>query len=105
MAPECRSCGRPIDADGREPGLARGEESYHLHCAPTDVVRDATEEWNAIVRKGVRYFIEKYVPAELRQASKLDPMDRSTAYGEQFVAVGLALQSEVRRREIAPGAG
>jgi hypothetical protein len=105
MAPECGSCGRPIDAQGREPGLARGEESYHLRCAPIDVVRDATEEWNAIVRKGVRYFIEKYVPAELRHGSELDPNDRSAAYGEQFVAVGLALQSEARRREIAPGAG
>jgi hypothetical protein len=84
----CRGCG--ADLGSVRPGIVfrTGDSLYHFPCAPGDLLAAASEEYRAIVRKGVRYFVEKY--------STL-PQDESSVL-QGFLALGDAIDQERGRR-------
>jgi hypothetical protein len=80
--PECTGCRRAVSAS--EDTIRGPAGPYHMGCAPNSLVEAAAEEHAAIVRKGVRYFVEKY-----------DGFPSATTdWGPRFVALGTALQRE-----------
>lgn len=90
----CAGCGVALSAHPPRP-LVRGEgRSFHVGCAPGPLLAGAVEEYRAILRKGVRYFVEKYSVSG----------DPPTEPGVLFVTLGDALEAEARRRESAKGA-
>jgi hypothetical protein len=84
----CRGCGQSLSPTAADPALRGGESSYHLRCAPDDLLATAAEEYRAIVRKGVRYFVEKYGGEPLGEGS----------VAQGFLALGDAVEEERRRR-------
>lgn len=85
---ECPHCGAAVTR-GEESAALRGPGGvYHLGCTPADLLATAHEEYQAIVRKGVRYFVEKY---------GLGP---ATGDGTEarFLALGVAIAREQSRR-------
>lgn len=83
----CAVCGASVDG-ASSPGFRADGATYHLGCAPIRLIEVASEEYRAIVRKGVRYFVEKYgaedsVPDEA---------------GARFVSLGHAIEAERARR-------
>jgi hypothetical protein len=92
----CAACSAPVaDAPGETPPLRAGSQFYHLACAPAELLDAATDEYRAIVRKGVRYFVEKYG----------EPASAGSDVGARFVALGRALEGERERRERSRAAG
>jgi hypothetical protein len=85
---ECAQCGRPVDSASPSLGLRSGERVYHVACAPSELLDRAEEEHAAILRKGVRYFVEKY---------SLGPTPGPEVAGA-FLELGRALESERARR-------
>jgi hypothetical protein len=85
---QCRSCGAVLSDAPAEPGLRSSEGVYHVRCAPDVLLRDAADEYAAIVRKGVHYFVEKYGA----------PTTESEPVGERFVGLGTAVLAETERR-------
>jgi hypothetical protein len=84
----CVACGKPISLDGTQPVLRSADAIYHLTCAPGELLESAGDEYQAILKKGVRYFVEKYSgPAE----PPLDP-------GARFLNLGRAVEAERERR-------
>jgi hypothetical protein len=84
----CAGCGRPLLLEDPVPALTSGKARYHLTCAPSQVVQAAADEYRAILRKGVRYFIEKYGRSS----------DSTSDPGAQFLALGRAVEEEHARR-------
>jgi hypothetical protein len=71
---------------------------YHLRCVPGPLLDAACEEYRAILRKGVRYFVEKYAAG---------PLD-GPELGARFLDLGRALKNEQERRaqrSVAPRTG
>jgi hypothetical protein len=85
---DCAVCGQPILVQDAGAALWSGGAPYHLGCAPSEVVENAAEEYQAILRKGVRYFIEKYG----------GPVDSANDLGRRFLALGQAVEEEQARR-------
>jgi hypothetical protein len=88
---DCVACGSPLGGEHESPGIRGPAGAYHLSCAPDHLLRDADEEYAAIVRKGVRYFLEKFGTSS----------DGATDPGEAFLSLGSAIRRERSRR---PGA-
>lgn len=88
----CAKCGRPFDPGASSVTLRSDRGRFHLPCAPTDLLESAVEEYGAILRKGVRYFVEKY------SASPSTPAE----IGPRFLELGQAVESERARRAL-PG--
>jgi len=86
--PDCVACGRPVATSDSEPLLRAGAKTYHVACAPMSLVEQASEEYRAILRKGVRYFVEKY----------WDPAGGHEDLAGEFLALGRALERERDRR-------
>jgi hypothetical protein len=85
----CAACGEELAGGATPPPLRAEGGVYHVACAPEALVRSAAEEYQAILRKGVRYFVDKYGG---------DAGSRDSP-GARFVAIGTALEAELRRRE------
>jgi hypothetical protein len=85
---ECAGCGESVELGGPSPVLRSSGKFYHLTCAPADLVNNAAEEYQAILRKGMRYFVEKYSA----------PGDSETDLGSRFLALGRSIEEERRRR-------
>ena len=85
---ECDECGQELAPTDRCSALRQGTAWYHLACAPRELVATAFEEHQAILRKGIRYFVEKYSAA---------PAD-ALQLGATFVDLGRALEAERARR-------
>ena len=83
---ECTSCRRSLASS--DPSLRGSDGTYHLRCAPTPLLDAAAEEHEAIVRKGVRYFVQKYDGSG----------DTTDDWSARFVALGTALDRERRSR-------
>lgn len=90
--PVCATCGNSLLPTDRQPAIRSGEAAYHLRCAPSELLDSAAEEYHAILRKGVRYFLEKYAPAADAEA---DPANR-------FLALGRGIEEERERRPKKP---
>jgi hypothetical protein len=84
----CAACAGAIEPGGSRSALRSGERVYHVACAPTELLESASEEHRAIVRKGVRYFVEKY-----SAGPEGDP-----DVGRSFVELGRAIDVERERR-------
>jgi hypothetical protein len=85
---ECTACGAPVDSSETSPSLRSGSASYHVSCAPPSLLEEASEEYRAILRKGVRYFVEKHS----------GPLPPTSDVGARFLALGHAIESERDRR-------
>jgi hypothetical protein len=83
----CAGCAGDVDPHAALPGIRSGSEVYHLACAPTALLDSASEEYRAIVRKGVRYFVEKF--GEPPSGGDL---------GTRFLDLGRAVEAERVRR-------
>ena len=83
---DCRACGRPMP--GSELAILSGTIPYHVACAPPELIDAASEEYRAILRKGVRYFLEKYG----------DPVAAEGDPGAAFLALGSAIEKERGKR-------
>jgi hypothetical protein len=82
----CAVCGQsPSDT---RPAFRSGGSIYHLACAPTDFLESAAEEYRAILRKGIRYFVDKY---SVRGSETAEP-------GPVFAQLGPAIEAERERR-------
>ena len=92
---QCSACGKPVGVGGGEPSLRHGQMIYHVRCAPQDVIETVAAEYQAILRKGVRYFVEKYSGSSNPESD----------LGGQFLALGGAVLEEQLRREarLPPG--
>jgi hypothetical protein len=88
---DCSVCGAPVGGAAGGPGIRAEAEIYHVRCAPDTLLRAAGEEYEAILRKGVSYFVEKYGVA---------PSDPPRS-GAEFLEVGTAVLQE-RARRTAP---
>ncbi len=84
--PECVGCRQGVAPP--DPALRGPGGSYHLGCAPAPLLEAAIEEHAAIVRKGVRYFVEKYDGSA----------EAAGDWGARFVALGSALDRERQSR-------
>ena len=96
----CAQCGRAIAEDGLPASVASGTGRFHLACAPDSLLQAVNEEWNAILRKGIRYFVEKYlvVPGHPR-AEDTPPSDEALSdLGRRFLNFGAELRRELARR-------
>jgi hypothetical protein len=84
----CSGCNRPVVPSDTQPALRSGPEEYHLSCAPEAMLEAAAEEYRAIVRKGVRYFVEKYSVGAVE----------APEVGRRFSELGQAIEAESGRR-------
>jgi hypothetical protein len=84
----CAACGEPLPPSDRRPAVRAGGEVYHVSCAPSSLIESASEEYRAVIRKGVRYFVEKYGDAPAENAD----------VGARFLELGHAIESERERR-------
>jgi hypothetical protein len=89
----CAACGKPIPPDRSAPAIRSGEAVYHLRCAPGQLIEGASEEYQAILKKGVRYFVEKY-------SSLPEP---SADVGNDFLELGRAFEAEREHRKGSTG--
>ncbi|HTW39257.1 MAG TPA: hypothetical protein VMF04_00100 [Thermoplasmata archaeon] len=83
---DCVACGQPT-SDAR-PSIRAGSLVYHVACAPPELLDAASEEYRAILRKGVRYFLEKYA----------EPESPATDPGPAFLRLGQAIEAERGKR-------
>ena len=88
MTRTCARCGKSLADDRGELWLRSGTSRYHLACAPNDLIESASEEYQAILRKGIRYFDEKYS----------EPSESNGGLGDRFLALGRAVEAERDRR-------
>jgi hypothetical protein len=86
---DCAACHRPI-RPAEIPPVVRAEGGvYHIGCAPVTLIEASTDEYRAIVRKGIRYFVEKYGEGSVPESD----------LGRRFLELGIALEAERDRRE------
>jgi hypothetical protein len=89
----CAACGRAVVPSDEISTLRSDAGSFHLACAPNELVERASEEYRAILRKGVRYFVDKYAGFPSPTAD----------LGGQFGDLGRAVEGERERRARSPG--
>jgi len=97
----CTACGETLKS-GRGLAIGIDGKTYHAACAPDKLVVDSLEEWNAIVRKGVQYFVGKYLPEETRPAKYQALESRADAparYISLFSEAGASLRAEDKKRQ------
>ncbi len=98
---KCSGCGKAIEG-GDTINIGLEDKTYHIACAPDQLLGDALEEWNAIVKRGVKYFVGKYQPPKARPSgySNLDSRkDGPANYIRLFTDVGEALRTETGKRK------
>ncbi|MGI0071900.1 MAG: hypothetical protein ACRECT_07570 [Thermoplasmata archaeon] len=88
----CAGCSKPLEPAVTEEILRSGGDLYHLACVPGALLATAAEEYQAILRKGVRYFVDKYG----------DPAVEHDDLGDRFLRLGRAVEAERRRRPADP---
>lgn len=84
----CAACGRALVPSDPMSTMRSDAGSLHLACAPNELVERASEEYHAIIRKGVRYFVDKYAGFPSTTAD----------LGTQFSDLGSAVEKERERR-------
>ncbi len=89
----CPGCGREVPEGVTGSSIRGAEGLYHLPCAPEALVDAAREEWEAILRKGIRYFLGKYASES--------PAGPTPPPAEAFLEMGEALADEQDRRRKA----
>lgn len=102
----CSVCGKDIEGERPVSSIRGTDQVYHVGCAPEELVRDALAEWDAIVKKGVKYFVRKYLSNEsnLSSLSTTDAsQDDSTAHNRLFTEFGDVLRDEIERRKNQSG--
>lgn len=85
---KCGACGAQLTLSGSTPSIRSGDIAYHLACAPTPLVEGASEEFRAVMKKGVRYFVDKYS----------DTTASPEMMGKRFLELGQAIEAERERR-------
>jgi hypothetical protein len=84
---DCAGCRTSVDS-GPGGAIRSGARCFHLPCAPAALLAEAQEEYDAILRKGVRYFLEKY---SVGGRESVPPV-------AQFLELGSALATERAHR-------
>lgn len=83
----CSACGKPISGKDRDLGIRERDQSYHIACAPDDLLDDAVSEWNAILDRGVVYFVRKYsVPGGPKSRNRAARVDSFADLGKRIIA-------------------
>jgi len=85
---DCAACGRAVGSADEPPPLRSEGRFYHLACAAPELLDQVSEEYRAIVRKGIRYFVDKYAGPD---SADSDPAPR-------FLTIGRAVEEERARR-------
>jgi len=88
---ECNSCGKTISTRSGE-GIRERDQSFHVECAPNDLLTDSISEWNAIYDRGVSYFVKKYSAQKGARGGQQANVGR-------FADIGKALVAESKRRK------
>jgi len=65
----CTGCGRAIELTEDGINIGERDQTYHLKCTPDDLLADAITEGNAIVARGVTYYVNRYLPNKIRTPS------------------------------------
>jgi hypothetical protein len=100
-ATSCPACGRALAESDTPRAIQDGENgAYHLRCAPAGLLRQADEEWSAVLRKGVRYFVAKYgiSGAVIDARSPAISPSHGDEIGAVFLELGKAVREELDRR-------
>lgn len=63
---KCSGCGDVIKVGQDKVHIGENGLVYHLSCAPSDLISDAVTEGNAVLARGITYYVNKYLPDELR---------------------------------------
>lgn len=87
----CGGCRRELDPATEPQFLRSADRVYHLPCAPAELLAAASEEYRAIVRKGIRYFVDKY-----EGPGVADP-----DVARKFLELGRSIDGEIARRSSA----
>jgi len=103
--PRCSACGQPIEVGGEPIHIGERDLLYHLPCAPGDLLEDAVTEGNAVLTRGITYYVNKYLPDELRadtwpKKTKQLPSDEELiTYAELFAKMLRSYRNEKARRQ------
>jgi len=102
---DCAGCGKPIVTEESKISVGERDLNYHLSCAPDDLLNDAVTEGNAILARGVTYYVNKYLPDQLRApnwpraATKMPNDDELARYAEIFSRMVNDYKEERSRRK------
>lgn len=88
----CAACGKQVSTSRGGWGLRERDLVYHIRCAPDDLLDDATSEWDAILDRGMTYFVKKYSP------EGRGPNDRRQTLAS-FAELGGRISAESKRRK------
>ncbi len=91
----CKACGKKVATEAGGIGVRERDQAYHIACAPDDLLGDALSEWDAILDRGIKYFVKKYSVTDQKKALKLNRQ----SYSAQFARMGEALKNELRERK------
>ncbi len=85
----CASCRKEIRPTGIS-GIRDGRKAYHLACAPKSLLSNAVEEWDAILSRGIEYYVGKY-------SVKSSPRGKDALF-RHFASLGVKLKAEAQAR-------
>ncbi|MBI4257962.1 MAG: hypothetical protein HY619_03310 [Thaumarchaeota archaeon] len=101
----CAKCGQRLKISEDSISIGERDLHYHVACAPNDLLQDVITEANAIVSRGIKYFVDKYLPNKLRASSwpkmreKIPTDDELTGYTELFARLIKDCRAESDRRK------
>lgn len=89
----CASCGKQISTAKGPAGIRERDQVYHINCAPDDLLADALSEWDAILDRGLTYFVKKY------STSRGGGLRGRQAYVGLFSEMGRSMAAESKKRK------
>lgn len=101
----CSGCGDTILVSGERIHIGENGLLYHVSCAPSDLLTDAVTEGNAVLARGITYYVNKYLPDELRAAGWPRKMKKSLSdeelgvYADLFAKMVRSYRSERAKRK------
>jgi len=101
---KCSACGNNIDEGTAGLSVSERDLVYHTRCVPYDLLTDAVGEWNAVVNRGIAYFVNKYLSSKievegLRRAAKPLNEQSMLSYCLAFTEMGKTYRNELERRK------
>jgi hypothetical protein len=97
--PRCNACGQPIEVGGEPIHIGERDLLYHLPCAPGDLLDDAVTEGNAVLTRGITYYVNKYLPDELRADTWPKKTKQLPSDEELFAKMLRSYRNEKARRQ------
>lgn len=82
---KCSGCGDLIKVGEGRIHIGENGLFYHVSCAPSDLLTDAVTEGNAVLARGITYYVNKYLPDDLR--AKAWPMKTKKSLSDEELGV------------------